>query len=161
MLVARHIEPRGGEARVSRCREVEIFAVLIETRIDGIAHSICNLRSLSLLERIYEHRMQAARELPGVCDPLTVWSPGLAELRRPEASKIIGVNQLRLSIVEIDIPEIQSLVGISNLLAVGRPHRAVEKRRRIPQIDMPHLAQAVLGAYAQFVFDALIREVGN
>ena len=84
--------------------------------------------------------MQAAGQLARIGDPFIVRSPSLVELCRAEASEVIGVDQLRLRIIKIDIPQVQPLVGVGDLLAVGRPRGRVKKRRRISEVDMADLA---------------------
>ena len=127
MFIARHIKSGRREPGVGRSREVKVFPVFVEGGILRVAHAISDLKSLALIERIYKHRMQAARQLPGVRDPFTIRSPGLAELRRGEAPVVIGIDKFRSRIGEIHIPQIQSLIRISYLLAVGRPRGSIEK----------------------------------
>src|ERR1700737_2023115 len=105
--------------------------------------------------------MLATRKLFGISDPLIVRSPGLAELRCAEAAEVVSVHQLRGGVVQVDVPQVQSLVGLCNLLAVRRPRGAVKERWWITQVDVPDLAQTILAADFQFVFSRLIGEVCN
>src|SRR5271165_5021696 len=130
MLVARHVEPESGEPRIRRSREVEILSVLVEAGIEHVAHAVGDLRRFPLLEGIYKQSMQSAGELLGVSGPLAVGRPGLAE-RGGEAAEIVGVDQLGRGVVKIDVPQLQPLVAVCNLLAIGRPRRSVEKRWRV------------------------------
>src|ERR1700730_15906943 len=103
--------------------------------------------------------MLATRKLFGIADPLTVRSPGLAELGWAKAAEVVSVHQLRGGFVQVDVPQVQSLVGVCNLLAVGRPRGFVKERRWITQVDVPDLAQTILAADFQFIFPRLIGEV--
>ncbi|MGB9254739.1 MAG: hypothetical protein WCC25_07880, partial [Candidatus Korobacteraceae bacterium] len=60
-------------------------------------------------------------------DPFTIGRPSLAELRDVEPAIVIGVDQHGLGIVEVDKPQIQTLVAVGDFLAVGLPRRRVEK----------------------------------
>src|ERR1700730_5650918 len=103
--------------------------------------------------------MLATRKLFGIADPLTVRSPGLAELGWAKAAEVVSVHQPRGGVVQVDVPQVQSLVGVCNLLAVGRPRGSVKERWWITQVDVPDLAQTILAADFQFIFSRLIGEV--
>src|SRR6267143_36545 len=95
--------------------------------------------------------MLATRKLFGIGDPLIVRSPVLAELGWAEAAEVVSVHQPGGGVVQVDVPQVQSLVGVCNLLAVGRPRGSVKKRRWITQVDVPDLAQTILAADIAFV----------
>src|SRR3984893_2522973 len=103
--------------------------------------------------------MLATRKLFGIADPLTVRSPGLAELGWAKATEVVSGHQVRGGFVQVDVPQVQSLVGVCNLLAVGRPRGFGKERRWISQADVPNLAQTILTADLQVVFPRLIAEV--
>src|SRR5260370_41987917 len=99
--------------------------------------------------------MLAARKLFGIRDPPIVRSPGLAELGGAEATEVVSVHLLRGGVAQVDVPQVQSLVGVCNLLAVGRPLGSVKERRWIPQVDVPDLAQTIQAADFQFISSRL------
>ena len=92
MLLAGHVEARSRESNIGRRREIEIFAVLVEARIDRIAHPVGDLETLGLIERIRENSVLAAGKLFAVSNPLVVGGPCLVERGWTETSEIIGVN---------------------------------------------------------------------
>ena len=72
-----------------------------------------------------------------------------------------GVNLDWRALVEIHVPEVEPLVGEGNLLAVGRPGRRVEERRRVSEVDLLDLAHPALLSQVQRVLARLVREVGD
>src|SRR4029077_21206238 len=103
--------------------------------------------------------MLATRKLFGISDPLIVRGPGLAKFRWAEAAEVVSVHQMRGGMAQVDVPQVQSLVGVCNLLAVGRPRGSVKERRWITQVNVPDRAQTILAADFQFIFSRLIGEV--
>src|SRR5262245_10942154 len=59
------------------------------------------------------------------------------------------------------IPEIEPLVAVGDLLAVGRPDRIIVEGGRVAERDLFHLAHSVLAAEMQRIFARLIGEVGD
>ena len=161
MLVARHVETRGRQRDIGRSSEVEILAVLIPYRIEGVAHAVGDLERFALLEGVDEDRMQSAGKLTDVRDPLVVGRPGLADGVGREGPVIVGVDEFRRGIVEVEVPQLQALIDVGDLLAVRRPSWRVEERWWIAEIDATDIAKSILVANGQFVFAGLIGEVGD
>ena len=63
--------------------------------------------------------------------------------------------------IEIDVPNVQALVGVSNFFAIWRPLRRIEEGWRIAEIEFTNIAHTVLIADVEFVFAGLIREIGD
>src|SRR5262249_38489982 len=61
----------------------------------------------------------------------------------------------------VEIPEVETLVGVSDLLAVRRPERGVEKGGGRTEVKVAHLAHTVLLANLHLVFAGLVGEVGD
>jgi hypothetical protein len=94
----------------------------------------------------------------GVGDPAIVGRPrGIEAL----GVVIIGVHLHRSGLIEIYVPEIEPLVGVSDFLAVWRPGEAVEIGRRRAEIDFADFTQTILGAQVQRVFAGLVGEISN
>src|SRR5689334_7537399 len=95
-----------------------------------------------------------------VSQPLAVGGP----VQREAEGRIIKgicVYLYGRSLVDIDIPDVQPLIRVSDLLAVRRPCGTIEKRGRISQIDFLYLRDARLIFQVKGVFTGLIREVGD
>ncbi len=94
----------------------------------------------------------------GVGDPAIVGRP-----RRIEALGIviIGIHFHWGRFVQIHVPEIEPLIGVSDILAIRRPGQTVEVGRRSSEIDFAHFTQAVLGAQVQRVFAGLIGKISD
>ena len=59
-------------------------------------------------------------------------------------------------LLEVQEPEVQVLVGVSDFLGVGRPRRRIIKSRWIAEIDLADFAEAALVADMQRVFPGLV-----
>lgn len=69
---------------------------------------------------------------------------------------VINVNFYRSGFVYIHIPEVQALIRVGYVLAVGRPRGAVEKRWRIAEIDLANITQSILRAQVKRVLAGLV-----
>src|SRR5207237_6901428 len=58
-----------------------------------------------------------------------------------------------------NVPDVHALVGVCDLLRVGRPARRVEERGRLSEVYLARLAHARLIAKVQSVLARLVREV--
>src|SRR5579883_2495014 len=94
MRIARHIETRGCQRDIGRCREVQVLAIGVEYRRERIAHSVGDLDGFALRQRVEKHCVLAAYELPRVRDPLTVGRPGCPEWSRLETAVVILIDVL-------------------------------------------------------------------
>ena len=104
--------------------------------------------------------MEIIVKLLRVGDPLAVGRPdGVKLVVRPGVG--VGIHAHGSLFVEVHVPDIQTLVGIGNLLAVGGPDGRVVERRRVAQADFSHLAQAVLVADVELILAGFIRKVGD
>src|SRR5262249_15434824 len=121
--VAGHVEAEDARADVSAGGEVDILAALVEDRAERVTQSVGDLRALAVFERIDEDRVVPRLERLGVSQPAAGGRPA----RRQREAPAQGVNLDRLAFLYVDVPNVQPLVGISDLLAVGRPGRVVEE----------------------------------
>ena len=129
MLVAGHVETLRGQARVRAGGEVQILAARIELRITRIAHAVGDLPATPFLERIHLDRMQIIGQDVGIGQPAAIRRPRRAEIGLAEALVRGGGDLHRRGMVEVEVPEVEALVRIRDLLAIGRPQRTVEERR--------------------------------
>src|SRR6267142_7019927 len=148
----RHLEAAhtAGEYRtnVGARGEIQIPAVPVERRERRVAHTIRNLMRLMGIERIYEDRMHVTRELARVRNPSAVRRPGRLKCRHVKLSPLvigIGIDQNRLAVGQIQVPQVEPLVGIYNSPAVRRKARLVIEGTRLTEIKLARFSDAVLG----------------
>src|SRR5205807_1346207 len=104
------------ESKVGAGGEIEIFAVLVENRIQRVAHAVGDLKAFTFLQRIDKYCVQMAGKLLGVCNPLAVGRPVLPELR---SFVKVSIDQLGRSACHIDEPQVQTLIAVSDFFTVG------------------------------------------
>ena len=132
MAVARHVEARCRGSRVRAGREIQLLSILVEGRLGRVAHPVGQLGRMGGLKGIDEDRVQVAGQPLGVSQPPAV--------RRPAQLKLLlvlspGVHLDRRRVGKVDVPEVQPLVRVGDLLAVGRPGGMVEERGRDAEVD--------------------------
>ena len=94
--------------------------------------------------------MEVIIQLLRVSDPAAVGRPSGVEL-------VVGTRvSVRIHahgslLVDVHKPDIQALVGISDLLAVRRPDGRIVKSGRVAEADFSDFPQAALGADVEFV----------
>src|SRR5262249_39628949 len=115
--IARHIEPEDTRADVRARREVELFAVLVENRMACVTQAIGDLLSPGFFERIDEDGAVPGLERLRVHDPPAVGRP--VEVARETAANAVDLYGHPL--IDIHVPEVEALVSVCDLLAVGRP----------------------------------------
>ena len=74
------------------------------------------------VEGIEEDGMHEVMQGLEVGDPFAVGRPGSAA-RELEAFVIFGIDQDGMRVVDVEIPEMQLLVGVKDALRIGRPAR--------------------------------------
>ena len=154
MVIARHVPARTlRQPKISARREVKILAILVKHRIERVAHTIGDLIDLALFHGIDIDGVQVTGKLLGIRDPLAVRRPVLVELW---PFVVIGIHELRRASGHVHVPQVQPLIAVRDLLAVGGPHRRIVERWRLTQLNMPHLAESVLLAQLKLVFARLI-----
>ena len=105
-------------AGVGAGREVEILAVLIEDRVDCVAHAVGDLGGFGVGERVEMDGAELIRQHFGVGQPLAVGRPGAGDVA---GAHLVGVL-VHLDLLfggEIDIPEAGEAVDQGDFLAVG------------------------------------------
>ena len=150
MVDARHVEPGRRRTPVGRSGEVEVLAAAIEDRKARVREPVGRLGRDARVERVNEDRVQVRGELPCVSEIAAVGRPGRLEraIRRfVEIARHLGETAAR----DVDDPQRQALVVERDLLAVRRPERLVEERRRGAESDAAGFAGAVLGRQVQRV----------
>src|SRR2546430_7336897 len=55
---------------------------------------------------------------------------------------VVGIHLHRRTLAHVDVPQVQSLVAVGDPLAVRGPHRRIEERRWVAEIDLLHLAES-------------------
>src|SRR5438874_12414375 len=63
--------------------------------------------------------------------------------------------------IEVDVPEVKSLVAVGNLPAVRGPGWGVVETGRFAEVDLTHLAHAVLASKMEGVLAGRVGEVGD
>src|SRR5581483_1409423 len=160
MFQARHVEPALCQPDIRAGREVQVLAVLIEDRILGVAQAIGNLLRSRLVDRIYEHSAKMVGKQFCVGYPLAVRRPGWVQISVWRIVSI-GVNLRDLAGGYVYISQVQTLVDVCDLPAVGGPNRRIEIRRRIAQVDVLRRSSAVLFTNLQFVLAGLIGKIAD
>lgn len=156
--IAGHIEPAGGGPDIRAGGEIQVFAVLVEDGEFGVARSVGNLRGLARRERVNEDGTEMVLEEPGVSDPLAIGRLGRIQIALRRLVRI-RIDFYGRGLVEVEVPNVQPLVRIGNFLAVRRPFRLVEKRRRVAQRNFPRFAKSALILQVQSIFAAFVREI--
>ena len=119
-LEARQVEPSGGGADVRAGREVEVLAPLVEGPVARVAQAVRDLAAFAGLRRVEEDGPQVVAQVPAIGDPAAVGRPG--DLERTEGRLVaIVVDPHGLALLDVDVPEVQALVGVGDLRAVRRP----------------------------------------
>ena len=146
MSQARHIEPARTKSGVRTCHEIKILTLFIKPRERRVAHPVRHLMRFGLFRLINEDGMQMITKLPSVCEPFTVGRPGrIEQLAGASVSVSIHLDR-RLLAFETHVPKTQTLVGVGDFLAVGRPHGRVIERRRRAKVDFADFAHSALVA---------------
>ena len=140
--------------------EVEILAVAIEGDAADVAHAIGDLRGFFRVEGIEEDRIHDGCAALEVGDPLAVGGPGGAA-RESEAFVDLPYRPGRDAVVDVEIPEMEFLVGVEDALGIGRPVRSVEVGRLGAEVDDLRRRNAVLIADVELVFAGGVAEVGD
>src|SRR5215213_6246065 len=145
MIETRHVEPSCRWSSVGTGCEEEVFSIPVEIRKTSVAHTIRNLVGLRRLERVNENRAESIVELLCIGNPTTVRRPTrIHHAKRILVSVRIDFN--RRGLVDVDVPQIQPFVGVSNLFAVRRPHRRIEKRWWSAKTNFLHFTHSRLVA---------------
>ncbi len=71
---------------------------------------------------------------------------------------VVRVHLHELAVGQVDVPDVEPLIGVRDLLRVGRPDRLVEERWRIAQRQLLELCP-ILRTQVQFVLTALVGKV--
>ncbi len=139
--------------------EEQVLAAGVEDRIAREAHAVGGLMHLAGFQRIQVHRAHMAGQELGVDQPAAIGRP-LRRGHRIGRLEHVFVDFHRRLLFQIDVPVAQRLVDVGDLLRIRRPlHPAIE--RRCAQIELAHLARAVVRTHVQFVIARFIREVGD
>ena len=157
---ARHIEPALGEAGARRGEEIQVLATAVEARRGRVAAAVGDLAALLLGHRVDEDRAQVVAELLRVGDPAAVGRPGGIQVVERRVVEV-AVDLHRRGLVEIDHPQVHPLVGVRDLLAVGRPPWGIEEGWRLAQVELAHGAEAVGASHVQRVLAGLVGEPGD
>ncbi len=160
MAQAGHVQPARRQARIRARQEVEVLAAAVEARGGGIAHPVGDPVRLAVRQVADEDRMQVVRQLLGVGEPAAVRRPGGIEVADRGVVEI-GVDLHRHGMFQVHDPEVQALVRVGDLPAVGRPAGAVEIGGRLAEVDRPHRAQPIRGTQVEGVFAGRVREPGH
>ena len=140
--------------------EVEVLAVRVEGRAGGVAHAVGHLGGFVGLQRVEEDGVQLVVEVAVVGDPLRVGRPDGAEVRA-EAAVDALVDQHRLARGHIHIPQAQVLVGVGDVLGVGRPGGVVEVAGLGAEVDDRGRLEAGLVVQVELVLAGGVGEVGD
>ena len=104
-----------------------------------------------IFDAIHKYGAQRTIQLASVSEPTTVGRPiGIEPVAWATVVRI-RIHVDRLSRLDVHVPQVQALVAVCDFLAIGRPGRQIEKRRRTTEADLLHFAQAILRAQVQRV----------
>ena len=138
-----------------------MLALGVEGRLVDVAQPVRDGERLVLVERVDVDAPEEGRRDEGVGDPLGIGAPGRAH-RRLAAGDVerLGGDPLHGPGLDVEPEERERVVGEGDLGAVGRPvRRAVEARAA--ELELLHVAAAVLGPDVEGVFAGFVGEIGD
>ncbi len=159
-IEAGEIEAGDGGADVSAGGEVEVLAVAVEGDAANVAHAIGYLRGLLCIEGVEIDGVQEVMQGFEVADPLAVGGPG-GTAGKLKAFVILGVDFDGVRVVDVEIPEVEFLVGVKDTFRVRGPVGRVEVGGRGAEVDHLRRSDAVLIADEELVLAGGIAEVGD
>ena len=162
----REIDAGLGGAVVGGGEEVEVLAVGVEGRAGGVAHAVGDLGGFVGFQRVEKDGVQLVVEVAVIGDPLGVRRPDGAEVGA-EAAVDALIHEHRLAARgglpagTSTIPQAQVLVGVCDVLGVGRPGGVVEEAGLGAEVDDRGRLEAGLVVQVELVLAGGVGEVGD
>ena len=152
-------EPVLQRAGVGRPEEVQVLAALVEDGLGHFAQAVGDGDRLVLFDRVGEHGVHESLRVHDVGQPLRIRRPVEGQ-RVDRAVDPVAADALHVPGGQVQPEDRLGVVRKRHLLAVGRPAQVLVEACA-SQLELLHVALAVVRGDVQFVLARRVREVGD